>query len=235
MKPLNKLAFISEDFAPGLPSQQLLDRFLLGYPRDGDFHKVADCVVTAFCAQPEAEAALRQREQDHGLRVADSVTQTVGEADAVIVTRKGAGAEGNDELLEYALEHSRAGSRYFIYGTPGSSIDVTAAFYEQTVARDITFAAGTATTFAPFLPALQLPVGQVLKEALIVVQGVPLAAELDAISGLLPFIENRKGGDLGVRRARYLAGGALWQAGKAGEWSWKLLAAAISRSDNPLG
>ncbi|HVY68886.1 MAG TPA: hypothetical protein VHH73_03110, partial [Verrucomicrobiae bacterium] len=132
MKELNKLAFICEDFAPGLPSQQLLDRFLLGYPRDGEFRRLEGCVVTAFCAAPESDAALRQREKDHGLRVADSVTQAVGEADAVIIARKGAGVEGNDELLEYALEHSRAGSRFFIHGTLGSSVESAATFYEQT-------------------------------------------------------------------------------------------------------
>lgn len=35
MRTLNKLAFLLEDFSPGSPAQHLVDRFLMGYARDG--------------------------------------------------------------------------------------------------------------------------------------------------------------------------------------------------------
>ena len=40
MKPLRQLAFVLEDFALQTPAQQLLDRFLFGYRRNGGFHKL---------------------------------------------------------------------------------------------------------------------------------------------------------------------------------------------------
>src|SRR2546422_1033212 len=39
LKPLRKIAFLVEEFSLQTPAQQLLDRFLIGYPRDGKFHR----------------------------------------------------------------------------------------------------------------------------------------------------------------------------------------------------
>ena len=43
-----KIAFLSEDFATSSPAQQLLDRFLIGYPRDGSFHRIPNLEVSAY-------------------------------------------------------------------------------------------------------------------------------------------------------------------------------------------
>src|SRR5204863_5007520 len=60
-------------------------------------------------------------------------------------------------------------------------------------------------------------------------------AELHALEGLLPVIERRRGGESGVRIIRFLEGKELWKAGDKGNWSWPLLAAALSRSHSPQG
>jgi len=52
---------------------------------------------------------------------------------------------------------------------------------------------------------------------------------------LLPVIERRRGGESGVRSIRFLEGKELWKAGDKGNWSWPLLAAALSRSHSPQG
>ncbi len=40
LRDLKKITFVIEEFAVRSPSQQLLDRFLIGYPRDGEFHRL---------------------------------------------------------------------------------------------------------------------------------------------------------------------------------------------------
>ena len=48
MRALNKLAFLLEDFSSGSPAQHLVDRFLMGYARDGEFHKPGPREVSAY-------------------------------------------------------------------------------------------------------------------------------------------------------------------------------------------
>src|SRR5437868_6262556 len=76
MRPLRKLAFLIEDFSmpsPGQSSgssaQQLLDRFLLGYPRDGAFRQFPGLeVVVHLMVSSESDFGTRIR--DFRLRVA---------------------------------------------------------------------------------------------------------------------------------------------------------------------
>jgi hypothetical protein len=58
---------------------------------------------------------------------------------------------------------------------------------------------------------------------------------LQALDGLLPVIERRRGGEPGIRSVQFLEGRNLWRAGEKGLWSWPLLAAALSRSHSPQG
>ena len=68
-----------------------------------------------------------------------------------------------------------------------------------------------------------------------VTQGAFGEAEFYALEGLLPVLERRRKGEAGVRRLRYFEGERLWQTGHEGQWSWPLLAAALSRSHTPQG
>jgi hypothetical protein len=55
------------------------------------------------------------------------------------------------------------------------------------------------------------------------------------MDGLLPVIARRRGGESGIRTVRRLEGAEVWRAADADEWSWSLLAAAISRSNTVQG
>jgi hypothetical protein len=60
-----KLVFLAEEFELRTPVQQLLDRFLIGFPREGKFHK-PDCEVTLVL--PNKNEAVERRIKDFGLR-----------------------------------------------------------------------------------------------------------------------------------------------------------------------
>ncbi|HKS38164.1 MAG TPA: hypothetical protein VJW76_13285, partial [Verrucomicrobiae bacterium] len=72
-------------------------------------------------------------------------------------------------------------------------------------------------------------------EALIVVQGPFPEAEHEALEGLLPVIERRRGGENGVQSVRLVEGDDVWRTGREGSWSSSLLAAAVSRSNTVQG
>ncbi|MGH7139483.1 MAG: hypothetical protein ACREHD_27370, partial [Pirellulales bacterium] len=51
-----------------------------------------------------------------------------------------------------------------------------------------------------------------------------------ALESLQCMLERRRGGETGVKSVECLSGDAVWKAGDAGRWSWKLFHAAAGRS-----
>ena len=95
--------------------------------------------------------------------------------------------------------------------------------------------AGSSIPLAWRLPALELPLGCEIEDALAVGYGPIDSYDYHALEGLQCMVERRKGGESGVKAVRFYEGDAVWQAGDEGVWSWELLEAAMSRSDSPSG
>src|SRR5204862_6337909 len=94
-----RLVFIADEFKLRSPLQQLLDRFLMGYPHDGSFHKL-DC--PAVLVAPENNSEIERRMRDFGL------------------VRQSAEASGDVALIFNPALAGRLRSphqRPFIYGT----------------------------------------------------------------------------------------------------------------------
>jgi hypothetical protein len=233
MKTLKKITFLIEEFAVRSPAQQLLDRFLIGYPRDGEIHHSEGCQVAVQLAGDNAE--LDRRVKDFGLvRETDPAKATAG-ADALVVVPKDSGAAANENLIRTALENASKDSACFVYGALAASLDGARKLNELARARKIPLLAGTSLPITWRLPEVDLAEGAAVQEGLIVVQGEALAAELDGLEGLLPVLERRRGGESGVRSVRFWKGPDFSDARERGLWSWKLLTAAISRSNSPQG
>ena len=234
-RALRKFAFIAEEFALRTSAQQLLDRFLIGYASDGEFHHLKDCRVSMPLPSGGDTALLDQRQKDFGLACEPGLERALADADAAVVVWRGAGAIANDALLTATLSHLPRGAACFVHGALASSHAAAQEAVRLAAARDIALSAGTSTAVTFRLPEMDVPAGTPLQEALIVVQGAFPEAELDALEGLLPVIERRRGGESGVRHIRRLQGQQVWDAGDRGRWSRALLASAISRSHTPQG
>ena len=61
------------------------------------------------------------------------------------------------------------------------------------------------------------------------------AMDYHALEAMQCMIERRKGGETGITAVQHLEGDDVWKAGDSNRWSWKLLEAALSRSDTPCG
>lgn len=239
MPTLRQIAFVLDDFALQTPAQQLLDRFLLGYRRDGGFHKLDGVRITVARAvdlqSPSVAAGLlRARANEAGLQLAD-LPAAVQNADAVIIVPKNEAAVPPESLLTMVLTRGKRGASCFVHGALASSLAAARTFSTLAAARQITLASGTVLPVTWWLPQIDLPPQARVDEALIVVQGTSPLAELHALDGLLPVLERRAGGERGVRQVKFHSGRDLWRAGDRREWSWPLLSAALSRSDSPQG
>ncbi|MEW6302040.1 MAG: hypothetical protein AB1705_01120 [Verrucomicrobiota bacterium] len=226
-----KLAIICEEFAVPSPAQQLVDRFLIGYPRDGQFHRAAELKIAVSLAGSENSAELQRRHKDFPDRFWDGLTR---DADAVLIVLRNRGAVARAGLTN-VLESLRPGTPVFIHGALAMTGTQALGLRRFSESRNIPLVSGSALSVTWRLPEIDLPQDTPLKEALIVVQGEFLNGEIDALESLLPIIERRRGGESGVRRIRYLQDAEVWRAGDKKEWSWPLLASAISRSDSPQG
>ena len=249
MRTLRKVAFLLEEFARLSPAQQLLDRFLIGYPRDGEFHKPECEKVSAWVMLSGNEADFGKRTEDFGLVVALNVEEAVKEADAVVIVPRRPSVLANERFLQMAIEQAPPRSAIFVHGVLANTLERGRELLNLARSRQIDLLAGTPQCVTWRLPEVDLPQGTALNEALIVVQLNPLSnqisppapsaalggAELNALEGLFPVIERRQGGETGIQSIRFLEGNALWRAGDKGTWSWSLLASAISRSNSPQG
>ncbi|HEY8746468.1 MAG TPA: hypothetical protein VIM11_00730 [Tepidisphaeraceae bacterium] len=229
-RPLKKIAFVLEDCSLGSPGQQLLDRVLIGYPRDGEFHR-CEGEVHVYLAPQAADAELRRRLADFPLHRESTIEQAVTGADGIVVVP---GHVHSAALAKSCLAAAPGGSAVFVYGAIAGDLSDAQNLVSLAESRKVPFAAGTSLAVTWRLPDVDVPAGAPVKRALIVVQGESPLAELHALDGLLPLLERRKNGERGVRSVRSFTGDATWAAGD--EWvPRRLLAAALSRSDSPQG
>ena len=229
-----KIAFLLEDFAVPSPGQQLLDRFLIGYPRDGQFHR-AGVKVSVHVASGGGKEFLERRVKDHGLMVAAGAQDALAGAGAAVAAGRDLVSPPSAELLEKALAALPAGGSLFVLGLLAASRDGAKRLAEMAGTHGVSLSTGTALCVAGWLPEEYLALGPAVREALLVTQGPSSLAVLEGLDALLPVIERRPGGETGVSSVLFLKDAPLWKAMDEGLWSRDLLAAALSRSDNILG
>lgn len=234
MKPLRQIAFLLEDFALQTPAQQLLDRFLVGYRRDGEFRRSEGLRAVAHLPAGESPE-LARRVAELGLVRAEQVAEAVGGADAIVIVPEYWATASRAGLVEQVLAAAAPGAVCFVHGALADTGAAARACVARARERGVVIFSGTVWPVTWRLPQVDLPAEAAVAEALIVVQGPTPLAGLGALEGLLPVLERRRGGEAGVRRVQYLEGAELWRAGDRGDWSWPLLAAALSRSDSPQG
>lgn len=232
---LSKIAFVVAEFALRAPAQQLLDRLLVGYPRDGEFHRPGFDRISIYLDTGAGNPQIERRAKDFGLIREPTLDRALADAEAIVIVWAGRGANANEELLRKTVQAAPKNIACFVHGAFANKTNSARELARLAVARGITLCAGTSTAVTYRLPDVDLKPGNRLSEALIVVQGTFPEAELDALEGLLPVVERRRGGEAGVKNLRYLQGDEVWRAGTERGWSRALLAAAISRSNTVQG
>src|SRR5262245_53026319 len=120
-KPLRHVAFLLEEFNTPSPAQHLLDRFLIGYARDGAFRQIDGLKVSAYLTVTN-ESGFDKRPEEFGLRVATTAEAAVEGADAVVIIPRRPGAVANEAFLRIALERLAPGASCFVHGALANSL-----------------------------------------------------------------------------------------------------------------
>ena len=241
-----KLAILASRWTPDSPARQVADRFLIGYPRQGRWHRPAMDVVSAYVDQaPDADQS-RERAAEFGFRIYSSVAETLrcgGDrvaVDGVLMLAgrgddSGSGASGSD-LLEPMLKVFEEDRRTVpVYWDEPPGLAQARKMVEASRQLKFPVLAGSSLPMTWRLPPLDLPMGSRVEQALLVGIGFGRSDRYRALETLQAMVERRSGGETGVRSVQAVAGEAVWRAGSSGRWSRELLQAAVARSDSLQG
>lgn len=99
----------------------------------------------------------------------------------------------------------------------------------------IPWMAGSSLPYAPFRPAVELPRGRPVDHVVAVGYGGLESYGFHAIETGQFVVEQRPGGETGVKRVQCLSGQAVWDAHAAGRWPREIADAALAAVAEPKG
>ncbi len=233
--------------------QHIGDRFLVGYPIDGGWHKPDMKVVSLYVDQkPEGDLS-SDRAKEFGFGVYPTIAEALRcggsklAVDAVLIVGEHGNYPRNDkgQILYPRAEFFQQCVKVFeedgrtvpVYNDKHLSYSFEKAKAMVDASKRLRFPmlAGSSLPVTWRLPELELPLGCEIEEALMVGNGGSDPMDYHALEAMQCMLERRRGGETGVKAVQMLTGDAVWQAGKDGRYSRELLTSALSRSDTTLG
>ena len=248
-----RIAIVSTIFRLQSHAQHIGDRFIVGYPFAGEWHKPNTEVVSLYVDQKPAGDLSETRAKEFGFKVYPTIAETVCcggsklAVDAVLIigehgeyprNEKGQVLYPRYEFFEQVAKVFEADGRSVpVYNDKALSYSFEKAKTMRETARRLKFPmlAGSSLPVTWRLPDLELQLGCEIDDALMVGTGGSDAMDFHALEAMQCMLERRKGGERGVKSVQLIEGDAVWKAGEDGRWSKEMLQSALSRSDNLKG
>jgi hypothetical protein len=234
-------------------AQHIGDRFLVGYPHEGQWHRPDMKVVSLYVDQkPEGDQSA-ERAREFGFTVYPTVAEALrvgGDklaVDAVLIIGEHGNYPKNEkgqilypryEFFKQCVEvFEKDGRAVPVYNDKHLSYSFEKAQWMVESSHRLKFPmlAGSSLPVTWRLPDIELPLNCEIEEALMVGEGGSDPMDFHALEGMQCMVERRKGGETGVKAVQMIEGDEVWKAGEQGRWSKELLIAALSRSDTPQG
>jgi len=234
-------------------AQHFCDRLMVGYPVHGRWHRPNLEVVALYVDQRPSHDQSTDRTREFGFTLYPTIAETLrcgGDTlavDAVLIMAEHGDYPSNEkgQILYPRYEFFKECVKVFeadgqtvpIYNDKHLSYSFSKA---QEMVGDahrlgFPFLAGSSLPVTWRLPDVELPLGCVIEDALMVGVGGSDPMDYHALEAMQCMVERRKGGETGVRAVQLLEGDAVWSVEEAGRWSMELLEAALARSDTPCG
>lgn len=245
-----KLALLTTTYHYLSHSYHIGGRFLNGYLRADGYHFPDSELASIFAEQLSPKDLSRDIAKTHGVRhsatIADALTLGTGKlaVDGVLLiaehgdypyNAKGQKLYPRYEFFQKVVEVFRAsGKSVPVFVDKHLSYDRAKGFEMVATARKLGFPmmAGSSLPVTWRRPEVELPLGKMIKDALVVSRGELEIYGIHALESLQCMVERRTKGQQGVAAVEYLEGDAVWKAGDAGRWSWGLLEHALGRSQS---
>lgn len=231
-------------------AQHMGDRFLIGYPLHGKWHKGDMKVVSLYVHQKPDGDQSQERAKEFGFSVYPSIAETLrcgGDklaVDAVLIIAEHGNYPKNDlgqvlypryEFFKECVDvFQKDGRAVPVYNDKHLSYSFEKARWMVDQSKKLGFPmlAGSSLPVTWRLPDIELPLGCEIEEALMVGVGGSDPMDYHALEAMQCMVERRKGGETGVKSVQLVDGDAVWDDKR---WSRQLLVSALSRSDTPLG
>ena len=234
-------------------AQHFADRFLVGYPVEGRWHRPDMKIVSLYVDQkPEGDQSI-DRAREFGFSVYPTIAETLRcggdelDVDAILLIAEHGDYPHNEknqvlypryEFFKECVKVFEADGRAVpIYNDKHLSYSFEKAKEMVDDAHRLGFGllAGSSLPVTWRLPDIELPLECEIEDALMVGVGGSDPMDYHALEAMQCMVERRKGGETGVAAVQLIDGDAVWEAGEKGAWSHELLEAALSRSDTPCG
>ena len=250
---MKRIAIVATVYRYLSHAQHIGDRFLVGYPRDGAWHKPDMKVVSLYVDQkPDGDqSAARAKEFDF------QVYPTIPEAlrcggsnlavDAVLVIGEHGDYPRNDkgqvlypryDFVKQCVDvFEKDGQAVPLYNDKHLSFSFEKARWMVDASKRLKFPmlAGSSLPVTWRLPDIELALNAEIESAVMVGYGGPDVMDFHGLEALQCMLERRKGGETGVKAVQMIEGEAVWKALDARQISRDLLVSALSRSDTPQG
>jgi hypothetical protein len=248
-----RIAIIATIYRLQSHAQHMGDRFLVGYPYAGGWHIPNMKVVSLYVDQKPDGDLSGARAREFGLQVYPTIAETLRcggstlAVDAVLIIGEHGNYPRNEksqvlypryEFFEQCVKvFEQDGRAVPVYNDKHLSYSFEKAQAMVDASRRLRFPmlAGSSIPVTFRLPAIDLPLGCEIQDALMVGEGGSDPMDFHALEGLQCMVERRRGGETGIKAVQLVEGEAVWKAGEEGRYSKELLVAALSRSDTPLG
>lgn len=230
-------------------AQHIADRFLIGYPINGLWHKPDMKVVSLYVDQkPEGDQS-GERAREFGFQVYPTIAEALRQGsgklavDAVLIIGEHGDYPRNPKgqilyprhefFMRCVKVFEQDGRSVPIYNDKHLSYSFDKAKEMVAASKRLRFPmlAGSSLPVTWRLPELELPLGCDVEDALMVGNGGSDPMDYHALEAMQCMLERRRGGETGVKAVQMVTGEAVWKLG----YSKALLTAALSRSDTPLG
>lgn len=251
--PRKKMAVVTTEWRYHSHAWHMAERFLVGYPVEGRWHRPAFDVVGAYVDQFPKNDLSRKRAAEFGFTIYPTVAEALrlgGDAlavDAVLII----GEHGDYPKSEYQqtkyprYEFFKAVTDVFrkdgrtvpVFNDKHLSWNPEWAQEMVDIARELKFgfAAGSSLPVTWRMPAIEMPDGADVDELMCVAMGGIDSYDFHALEVIQCMAERRRGGETGVVAMQALRGENVWKAMDAGAWDkggWspRLFEACLSRS-----
>lgn len=248
-----RLAIITTEWRYPSHAWHMGERFLTGYPIEGDWHDPPLDVVSAYVDQIPENDLSHDRSQQFGFPLYESIDTALrcgGDrlaVDAVLVI----GEHGN-----YAK--NRLGQTLYpryeffeqvvnVFKADGRSVPVfndkhlswkwewAKEMVDTAAAMDFPLMAGSSLPMTWRMPSIDMPNGAQVEELMCVAMGGIDSYDFHALEVIQCMAERRRGGETGVASVTALRGDSVWRAKELGSWdhggwSSELFHACLCRS-----
>jgi hypothetical protein len=247
------MAVITTEWRYRSHAWHMAERFLVGYPIDGRWHRPPLDVIAAYVDQHPTNDLSRKRSEEFGFPIFPTVAEALRcggkelAVGAVLIIGEHGRYPKNEfgqtkypryEFFKQVTDVFRKDGRAVpVFNDKHLSWNWEWAREMVALSRELKFPflAGSSLPVTWRMPSIEMPDGAEVAEMLCVAHGGVDSYDFHALETIQCMAERRRGGETGVAAVQGLRGAAVWKAMDAGRWDaggWdpRLFEACLSRS-----